>query len=279
MDLPAINVTAPEPFYPGLNQSGGGTMQSPAIVFNQMQLIRNNYYVKGMWRQVVVKLCSEAEFYMNKSGGKFAAWMVGDAFQRDFKILPFADNYMCVTGVSPEAALWYAYQNPLLVTQANAVQQSKQLSATDLGPVSALGHFINGNGSSVEMDITKLGLTPSVTKIPLLEQHLASMPVGTSSVFIDKVPYDTFADSFNTGVVLGHITLKIEGTATKSEAGAVTFNGVARAYNDKYDANQGSFRNALPEAATTILRKIQEVTNAKEYEIEIKGSLPINIQR
>ncbi|TWD52529.1 lipid II-degrading bacteriocin [Pseudomonas sp. SJZ131] len=279
MELPPIVVTAPEPFYPGLNQSGGGTMQSPAVIMNQMQLIRNNYYVQGMWRQVIVKLCSEAEFYMNKNGGQFAEWMIGESMRRDLKILPFADNYMCVTGLSPEAALWYAYQNPLLVTQANAVAQSSQVSATDLGPVSALGHFINGDGNSVVMDINKLGLNPSVTSIPLLDQHLASMPIGTSSVLIDKVPYDTFADSFNTGVILGHITLKIEGTATKSENGAVTFNGEARAYNDKYDANQGSFRNALPEAATTILRKIQEVTNAKEYEIEIKGSLPINIQR
>jgi hypothetical protein len=279
MELPPIIITAPDPFYPGLNQGGGGTLQNPAIAFNQMQLIRNNYYVQGMWRQVIVKLCSEAEFYMNKSGGQFAEWMVGEALGRDLKVLPFADNYMCVNGVSPEAALWYAYQNPLLVTKVDAVQQSNLLSATDLGPVSALGHFINGNGSGVQMDITKLGLTPSVTNIPLLEQYFASMPVGTSSVLIDKVPYDTFADSFNTGVVLGHITLKIEGTASKSESGAIKFNGEARAYNDKYDANQGSFRNALPESATTILRKIQEVTNAKEFEIEIKGSLPINIQR
>ncbi|WEL43768.1 lipid II-degrading bacteriocin [Pseudomonas sp. CBSPBW29] len=153
------------------------------------------------------------------------------------------------------------------------------MSASELGPVSALGHFINGNGATVEMDITKLGLKPSVTPVPLLEQYFANMPVGTSKVLIDKVPYDTFQDSFNTGTVLGHITLKIEGTATKSDTGAITFTGEARAYNDRYDANQGSFRNALPEAATTILRKIQEVTNAKEYEISIKGSLPINIQR
>jgi Colicin M len=205
--------------------------------------------------------------------------MVGDALKRDLKILPYADNYMCVTGYTAEGALWNAYQNPLLVTKPNAVQEAKQMSASELGPVSALGHFINGNGATVEMDITKLGLKPSVTPVPLLEQYFANMPVGTSKVLIDKVPYDTFQDSFNTGTVLGHITLKIEGTATKSDTGAITFTGEARAYNDRYDANQGSFRNALPEAATTILRKIQEVTNAKEYEISIKGSLPINIQR
>ncbi|WP_183144135.1 MULTISPECIES: lipid II-degrading bacteriocin [Pseudomonas] len=57
------------------------------------------------------------------------------------------------------------------------------------------------------------------------------------------------------------------------------FNGEARVYNDKYDANQGPFRNALPEAAATVLRAIQKGTGAKKFEIEIRGSLPIDIHR
>ncbi len=113
----------------------------------------------------------------------------------------------------------------------------------------------------------------------MLEQQFSALTVGTTRVVLDKVPYNTFDDSFNTGSVLGNITLKIEGNATKYENGSVVFNGEARAYNDKYDANQGSFRNALPEAATTVLRAIQNGTGAKEFEIEIRGSLPIDIQR
>ncbi|MCT4498790.1 lipid II-degrading bacteriocin [Pseudomonas sivasensis] len=278
MELPNIVVTAPDPFYPGLNASGGGTMQSPAIAFNGMQLIRNGYYAQGMWREVLVRLCSEVAGTMSQYG-RFDSWMIGESFNRDLKFLPFADNYMCITGVSPAAALDYAYLNPLLVTHAAPTQEVKQISASELGPVSALGHFINGEGATVRMDITKLGLNPSTTKIPMLEQHFNDMSIGTTRVFLDKVPYNTFDDSFNTGSVLGNITLKIEGNATKYENGSVVFNGEARAYNDKYDANQGSFRNALPEAATTVLRAIQNGTGAKEFEIEISGSLPIDIQR
>lgn len=278
MELPSINVSAPEPFYPGLNQTGGGTMQSPVVAFNGMQLIRNGYYAKGMWREVLVKLCSEVDFYI-KSYGRFEPWMLGDSFSRDLKFLPYADNYMCVTGVSSAVALAYAYRNPLLVTYPAPSNEIQQISATELGPVSALGHFINGKGATVRMDITKLGLNPSVTKIPMLEQQFSALTVGTTRVVLDKVPYNTFDDSFNTGSVLGNITLKIEGNATKYENGSVVFNGEARAYNDKYDANQGSFRNALPEAATTVLRAIQNGTGAKEFEIEIRGSLPIDIQR
>ncbi|MFL1547014.1 lipid II-degrading bacteriocin [Pseudomonas sp. O39] len=278
MELPSIVVTAPDPFYPGLNASGGGTMQSPAIAFNGMQLIRNGYYAKGMWREVLVRLCSEVAGTMSQYG-RFDSWMIGESFNRDLKFLPFADNYMCITGVNPAAALDYAYLNPLLVTHAAPTQEVKQISASELGPVSALGHFINGDGATVRMDITKLGLNPSATKIPMLEQHFNDMSIGTTRVVLDKVPYNTFDDSFNTGSVLGNITLKIEGNATKYENGSVVFNGEARAYNDKYDANQGSFRNALPEAATTVLRAIQNGTGAKEFEIEIRGSLPIDIQR
>ncbi|MCK3839933.1 lipid II-degrading bacteriocin [Pseudomonas sp. NCIMB 10586] len=279
MELPAINITAPEPFYPGLNQTGGATMQSPMVAFNGMQLIRNGYYAKNMWREVLVKHCSEVDFYIGRYG-KFEPWMLGsNTFGRDLKVLSFADNYMCSTGVSPAVALSYAYRNPLLVTSTVPTQEVKQISASELGPVSALGHFINGKGATVRMDITKLGLNPSVTKIPMLEQQFSALSIGTTRIVLDKVPYNTFDDSFNTGSVLGNITLKIEGNATKYEGGAVVFNGEARAYNDKYDANQGSFRNALPEAATTVLRAIQNGTGAQEFEIEIRGSLPIDIHR
>ncbi|WP_122301410.1 lipid II-degrading bacteriocin [Pseudomonas syringae] len=105
-------------------------------------------------------------------------------------------------------ALSYAYRNPLLVTSAVPTQEVKQLSASELGPVSAVGYFINGNGAAVRMDITKLGLNPSATKVPMLEQQFSALSIGTTRIVLDKGTYNTFDDSFNMGSVLGKITLK-----------------------------------------------------------------------
>ncbi|MHC8353389.1 lipid II-degrading bacteriocin [Pseudomonas sp. RT4P38] len=112
-----------------------------------------------------------------------------------------------------------------------------------------------------------------------LESAFAVAPLGRTAIALDKVPYDTASNSWVTGVWLGNITLKIEGTITKHENGRLSFNGGARAYNDIYDANTGTWRTAIGENATSVLAAVEKYLNAKPYEIAIQGTNVIAIDR
>nr|WP_315446054.1 lipid II-degrading bacteriocin [uncultured Pseudomonas sp.] len=270
--LPPIFVYATEPNYPSQPQGPGWPAPNPAMVFGAQQEYRNGFYANGQWREMILKLTNEQQFYM-KNGPLTS---VIEGFVRDLQAVPFADNYICTNpSQTPAQALWYTTRN----FKAGSVPQSKGLSGGSLTPVAALGHFVYGKGHAAETNINSLGLRPSTTPIPALENAFAAAPVGTSSIVLDKVSYNTADDSWMTGSWLGHITLKIEGTVTKTAEGRITFNGSARAYNDIYDANPSNYRSALGESATSVLAEVQRVLKAQPYEISIAGSIPVSISR
>ncbi len=142
-----------------------------------------------------------------------------------------------------------------------------------------MSHLVFGKGTTARTNINSLGLQLSTTKMPLLEAALAAAPLGASSVYLDKVPYNTANDSWMTASWLGSITLKIEGTVTKTADGYLTFNGDAKAYNDIYDGNPSTHRSWLGESSTAILDTVQKVMNGQPYEIAIEGYLGISINR
>lgn len=270
--LPPLVTTATAPGYSP--PSGGGTWgaPNPALVFTAQQLERNNYYAQGLWREMIIKITKEQEASIRNG----VALSIVSSIVRDMQAIPFADNYICLNpNISPAQALYYATNN----FKAGSVPESKGLSGGLLTPVSAFGHFLYGKGVAAEININNLGLNLSRTNIPSLESALASAPIGNSTILLNKVPYNTFSDSFLTGSWLGNITLKIEGNITKHESGNISFNGGARSYHDIYDGNLGTWRTLIGEAATGVLAAVQKYLNAEPYDIAIKGTQVITIDR
>lgn len=151
-----------------------------------------------------------------------------------------------------------------------------ELSGGVLSPLAALAHFLNGNGAPMWTDINNIGLDIQLSELPALSNAMQAASEGVTAVSFDKVPYNTESDSYLTAAWLGNITLKVEGSIIKS-GDSVVFDGVARAYNDVYDANPASFRSDLAENATTVLRAIEALSPAQPYEIQIVGEVPLHL--
>ncbi len=272
ISLPPIYVYATEPGYP---QPPGGLpypAPNPAYIFGYQQQQRNQSYGQGMWREMMIKVLDEQSTYVRNG----VVTVVTEAFARDMQAMPLADAYMAADrSRSAQAALNYAQTN----YKPGDVPRSSDISGGILSPVAAMGHFVYGGGKAVVTDINSLLLRPSQTTIPALEAALAAAPVGTTSVSLDKVPYNTADDYWITAAWLGNITLKIEGSVTKGSDGSIVFTGTARAYNDIYDANKGSWRGWLGETLTAVLAGVQQTLNAQPYEVQIQGTLGIDIKR
>lgn len=270
--LPPLEINAAAPGYTPTPTGGAWPAPNPAMIFIAQQQQRNQSYSQGLWREMIIKITNEQQSSIRNG----VAVSIVSSIVRDMQAIPFADNYICLNpSMSPAQALHYASR----YFTAGSVPESIGLSGGALTPVAAFGHFLYGNGVSAEANINSLGLNLSGTSIPMLESAFVSAPVGRTAIALDKVPYNTSADSWMTASWLGNITLKIEGTIIKQENGRLSFHGGARAYNDVYDANPSTFRSAVGENATSVLAAVERYLNAKPYEISLQGTNLIFIAR
>jgi hypothetical protein len=270
--LPPIKITATAPGYSPPSNGITWPAPNPALIFIAQQEQRNESYSQGLWREMIIKITNEQQASIRNG----VAVGLASSIVRDMQAIPFADNYICLNpNISPAHALRYALNN----FKAGSVPESPGLSGGILTPVAAFGHFLYGKGATTETNINSIGLSLSNTAIPMLESAFARAPLGRSTINLDKVPYNTGSNSWSTAVWLGNITLKIEGTITKYDNGRLSFSGGARAYNDIYDANAGTWRPAIGESATSVLSAVEKYLNAQPYQIIIKGTNIITIER
>lgn len=258
--------------FPSHNMGGGAwNAPNPGHIMQALAFQRYSVYAEGYWREILTKLLEEQKTAMRDGKVVFLT----NGLVVDFRVLPIADNYMCVNpSVTAIQALHYAHS----IRPLPNIDEVKNLSGGVLTPVAALSHFLNGNGGEVKTNINSLGLRLSTTHIPQLEGAIRAAPIGSSIVNVDKVTYKTGQDSWATGLWLGSITLKVEGTLHKSEQ-SIRFEGVARAYHDRYDANKSTHRDALSESATSVLAEVERFLKGTPYLVAIEGEFPILISR
>jgi hypothetical protein len=270
VELPPIYVYATEPGYsnpPGAPFPG----PNPGVILLHQQQQRNVHYANGYWREMIIKLCNEQAHYGQVN-------YVVHGFPFDFGIIRWADTFICHNSdQNPAQALNYASRQ--IAEKKLFEYDGAYFSGGILTPVAAMSHLVFGKGTTARANINSLDLQLSTTKMPLLEAALAAAPVGASAVYLEKVPYNTANDSWMTASWLGSITLKIEGTVTKTADGYLSFHGGAKAYNDIYDGNPSIHRSWLGESSTAVLDTVQKIMNGQPYEIAIEGSLGISINR
>ncbi|HEG1754197.1 lipid II-degrading bacteriocin [Enterobacter kobei] len=147
----------------------------------------------------------------------------------------------------------------------------KEMSGQAPTPVVAFGHYLWGDGAERSVKLSNLGLKISPKEIPAIANIINSSVVGTFPISANFTR-NTATDSAITGAYLGNITLATQGTLTVAANGSWSYNGVVRAYNDKYDFNPSTHRGAIAEALT----RLAALYPGKTYSIAIPGQ--INIQ-
>jgi hypothetical protein len=272
--LPALNINATS-LVSARQPTVGLPMPSPnpQIFMIIKALQRADAFQEGLWREILINHMLDNEMYMKD--GRLT--IVSGDMHLDLRKIPIVDKFMAL---HPEASLKEAFGQAYGIFGQNiSVADTRELSGGKMSAFAALAHYLTGNGAEVKTDINRIGIAPSTTPIPALENAFNQASIGSTAIKLDKVAYNTMQDSWMTGAWLGNITLKIEGVVHKNTQNTLSFEGKARAYNDLYDANRSTHRGFIPEASTAVLDAMGKHLSARPYVISIQGEIPIVIQR
>lgn len=270
IELPAL-VIYPDGY--GTSRPNGLPAPFPAAMIGRAIEERSTAYAKGHWREM---LSSHVKRMRTNTPIPYGL----DGFiTGDFKVVSAADAAMCINpNLSVREAWRIGIKAGAQIKNLDELAVPVEFSGGLFTPFKAIIHWVVGKGQQAKVNINKLGITPSPQKIPALKAAIDGAVIGISRIDI-TAPYNTGMDSQISRIYLGSITLRIQGDVIKGADGGVSFNGTARAFSDKYDANASSHRGGFDEGATTALREIGRVANAQDYEILIHDQMPINFQQ
>lgn len=154
---------------------------------------------------------------------------------------------------------------------------SKMLGNSPYAIASALGHFLWGNGQSMNVDINILSLQYiTADKISGFSERMNSIGVPGTYNLTFSFPYDTARSNYVMEYILGNITLQLDGNFTRNATGTWSFNGVVRAQSpDVYNFNVSNHRTKVNEGLTSIGRWMGERFRGVPFKIEIMGQVSI----
>lgn len=185
-------------------------------------------------------------------------------------------GYMCNADrnlvLNPNSSVYDAYHksSPAPNQYDYRSMSMKEISGNVTSPIVAIAHYLWGNGEARSVNIANIGLQISPISIPSVAQIVNAGVVGSFPIS-GKFTHNTEDYNIITGSYLGSITLKTEGIVTVSSNGSWTYNGVVRAYDDKYDFNLSTHRGVIGEALTRLGARY----SGKEYGISIPGQIDI----
>jgi len=164
-----------------------------------------------------------------------------------------ADGNLCR---NPRLSVYHAYHSEISKVSAPPAKYNyqsmsiKQMSGNVVTPAAAFGHYLWGNGEPRYVNLPDVGLKVTPSQIPELMRIVNSGVSGNIPVSI-RFPHDTYSSGgMIPAAYLGNVTLQTEGTLNIRTGGAWTYNGVVRAYDDKFDFNLGNFRGPIAESLT-----------------------------
>ncbi|WP_455865594.1 lipid II-degrading bacteriocin [Pantoea agglomerans] len=191
------------------------------------------------------------------------------------------DGYQTVASIITRhaSAESFRYVNPntpyyAIMEDKGAMAQAPgdRVTGNAFTPFLALYHYAEGNGTPLIVDLPSIGLTFDAAKMDPLVAQLGSSGAGTYSISGD-FGKNIADDNLYVAAMLGRISMKTEGVLTIQANGSWSYNGVARAYNDTFDANWDASRGVVAQASTKILSWIP----GQVYEIQIPGEVPVNL--
>lgn len=270
IELPAL-IIYPDDY--GTSRPSGLQAPFPAAMVGRMIEERSSAYAKGHWREMFSRHIKAMKY------NRPVPYKLDGIITQEFKAAFRADLLMLKNPNLNSSQAWHkGFEEAKRITHVSQMAVPIEFSGGLYTPFKAISHWIFGNGKTAKVNIKNIGITPTAQKIPQLLAAIESSAAGTSKIDI-SFPYYTGMDSAISRIYLGNITLRVTGTVTKKTNNTVLFEGVIRAYSDVYDANASSHRGEFDENATTALREIGRIANAKNYEIMIEGEMPIRYKK
>lgn len=270
--LPPIPVTAsPIGIGPSPNPDVRPAMGHPAVVQMQARAQRDQAYTQGLCLQMFSKLLETVKFAR-------PPYSLVEPLKHDLVTAHHADYLQCFNPQMSLAETWKAGRaraNTLDLHAKPQLTSETELSGSVISVLKAYAHYLLGNGTPMTWRLEKIGIQPTVEKLPTLQQAINLAGPGITNIDV-SFGYDTGADSKIAMLILGNITLRTTGQVVRHESGFVTFTGEVRAYHDVYDFNASTHRTVFTEAATTAGRLVGENIQAVPYEIHMPGSIPIS---
>lgn len=156
-------------------------------------------------------------------------------------------------------------------------QGPPKLSNSPYAIAAALSNFLWGNGRAMSVDINYLSLQYIHSgNIPGFNERMNTIGNPGRYNLTFSFPYNTASSNVFMPLILGNITLQLDGTFTRNATGSWAFDGVVRAQApDLYDFNASTHRSKVNEDLTTIGRWMGERFHGVPYEIQINGETAV----
>ncbi|CAK8717112.1 RHS and YD repeat-containing [Candidatus Electrothrix laxa] len=142
-------------------------------------------------------------------------------------------------------------------------------------------HYKKGSGVSVRIKTEKLNGLNNISPKDFkgyknhLRNAIKNLKGSNDSVTVNIDDKKSFRTKGKDNLALGNVTLRLQGelTVKKSKDGGVNwgFKGTVKSFDDKYDFNASTHRGIFGEILTAIGRE----TEGKPFNVEIRGSLPV----
>ncbi|MDR6680210.1 lipid II-degrading bacteriocin [Pseudomonas oryzihabitans] len=150
---------------------------------------------------------------------------------------------------------------------------------TALMPIAGIYYWLWGEGKTRTINIGSLNLSMvpgDFTPVTSLVNNPANGP-GTYQINQD-FQYNAFSQPINlfAAGLIGRVIMNLKGDLTINGDGSYSFNGSFTIYPDRFDANHSN-RSYMQEALTDFLRYLGDTYGHNDYQINIDGSLPVQI--
>ena len=134
----------------------------------------------------------------------------------------------------------------------------------------AFMHYLAGTGTAKYMQFSEID-TSSVkpSQFPKVKAELGKGCQQKRVQLDDRAPFTSSGDAF---IIVGNITLRLQGTLSVECDCSWRFDGVLKSFNDRYDFNPSTHRSRFGEFST----KVGSMFPGAEFEVHIQGGKPIS---
>ncbi|MDF0506505.1 lipid II-degrading bacteriocin [Burkholderia cenocepacia] len=296
--LPPINVTAPNPIsLPVASPAGsvGGynwainadTIRGGILQIGKLRLVNGKKILEaaafGKSRDVLYEFgygmeLASKQLIQNQIAtyGLFTQWMADIGWQSIVGMDQYGLSETTYDGLTTLFGLFSDYYFSHLPS-VPPITDFKFYS-TPFFTLGAYYNWMNGNGSDKAVDLKSLKLGIGVQQISPIRNIIVNDGMGAGKYPIDaEFSTNLLSDQeLIVGSALGRVSGHVNGELFLGDDGSFFFRGEYRLNPDKFDFDASNSRPSIQEALTTLVRRIGEFTDHKDFMIYFTGTQPLN---
>ncbi|AWV01610.1 hypothetical protein DM992_18880 [Burkholderia sp. JP2-270] len=208
--------------------------------------------------------------------GLFTQWMADIGWQSIVGLDQYGLSETTFSGLTTLFGLFSDYYFSHL--PAPSITDFKFYS-TPFFTLGAYYNWINGKGDNKVVDLKSLKLGIGVQQISPIRNIIVNDAMGAGSYPIDAEFSTNLLNDQEliVGSALGRVSGHVNGELFLGSDGSFYFRGEYRLNPDKFDFDASNSRPKIQEALTTLVRRIGEFTNHKDFMIYFSGTQPLNV--